>query len=227
MKVRIAIPTHDGKIYYTTAMALCMELMEFVKHKIEVSVSMLPGGSEVSLARNVIANEFYEMREFDKLVFIDSDVSWQRGDIVKLVKHNLDVVGGVYRFKRDGEAYPIVFKDGESHTDKKTGLFSVERLPAGFLCISRNAFTKLKKHHETSGASRKFRQPFSTKELHAWFWVPPGMAEDTAFCDEWRALGGDVWFDPFFTLTHTGGINHYTGCFAEFVQRKQAEAEKT
>jgi hypothetical protein len=225
LRVRIAVPTHDGKVWYTTAMALLMEMQELAKAKIEFSVSMLPGGSEISLARNVIANEFMAMEGYDKLVFLDSDVSFQKGDIVRLVSHKADVVGGVYRFKKDIEAYPIVFPEGATQNDKETGLFEVERLPAGFLCISRKAFEHLKIYHEKAGLKRTFKQPFQNVDMYAWFHVPPGMAEDTAFCDEWRSIGGKVYFDPFFTLTHTGGINHYTGQFAEFVQRKTAEFE--
>jgi hypothetical protein len=54
---------------------------------IEFKAVFLPGCSLITQARNQIVSDFLES-DADKLVFIDADVSWEPGDIIKLASHD-------------------------------------------------------------------------------------------------------------------------------------------
>jgi hypothetical protein len=82
------------------------------------------------MARNQMVGDFLAS-DADKLVFIDSDVSWEPGSILKLAMHKADFVGGAYRLKQDEEAYPVEWVDPKGELWAKDGLLEVAHLPAG------------------------------------------------------------------------------------------------
>ena len=54
------------------------------------------GDMTTLVSRNKLSNFFIENNEFTHLTFIDSDISWDPNDIIKLLKHDKDIVGGIY-----------------------------------------------------------------------------------------------------------------------------------
>lgn len=205
MKLLVAVPAYDGRITIETARSLCNEQVMAALSGVDMSIQFVPGGSLVTTVRDRIACDFLAS-EADRLVFIDSDVSWELGDLLKLARHPVDFVGGCYRYKQEPEGYPVVFLDKpELWADPETGLLEVAALPAGFLALSRSVFERLRE----AFPARSYKH--FDKELHGFFHAPPGGGEDGAFCNEWRSIGGQVWLDPELTLTHTGGNPDFTG----------------
>lgn len=214
MNIYVAVPAYDGRITIETARSLCNEQVMAALSGINLTVQFVPGGSLVTTVRDRIASDFLASNA-DRLVFIDSDISWKMGDLIKLAQHPVDFVGGCYRYKQEPEGYPITFLDREElWADPETGLLEVAALPAGFLALSRSVFERMKE----AFPSRVYKH--FEREMHAFFHAPPGGGEDGAFCNDWRSIGGAVWLDPTFTLTHTGGNPDFTGCIGDWLRNR-------
>ena len=59
----------------------------------------LAGQSDIYVARNVLANEFLRRKEFDTVVFIDSDIGFSRDQLKALIDSDEPMVSGLYTDK--------------------------------------------------------------------------------------------------------------------------------
>ena len=208
MKLLVAIPAYDGGITVETARSLLNEQGAAALTGVEFEVAFLPRCSLITQARDQLANQFMAS-DADKMIFLDSDVAWEPGAMLRLASHDVDFVGGAYRLKQDVEAYPVTWLEGEE-LYAVNGLLEVETLPGGFLCLSKRVFETLAKpeHVYSHFAFTGF----------AFFHVPRGGGEDTRFCLDWRDAGGKVWLDPEHRLTHVAGSKSYTGHIGEWIK---------
>lgn len=218
MRLFVAIPAYDGKVGVETVRSLLNEQGAAALLGVELQVGMLPGCSLITMGRNQLVADFLAT-DCDRMVFIDADVSWEPGDLIKLAMHPVDVVGGAYRYKKAEEDYPIRWLDKpELWADPDTGLLEVESVPGGFLAISRRAFNKLREWRPERAYEHEGRL------FHGYFHAPVEAGriwgEDTAFCNDWRVAGGEVWLDPQLTLTHVDGRQHYTGCIGDWLRAR-------
>lgn len=214
MKIYVAVPAYDGRITIETARSLCNEQVVAALAGVEMSIQFVPGGSLVTTVRDRVAADFLAS-DSDRLVFIDSDVSWETGALIKLANYPVEFVGGCYRYKQEPEGYPVMFLDKpELWADPQTGLLAVAAVPAGFLALSRSVFERLKE----AFPNRTYKH--FEREMHAYFHAPPGGGEDGALCAEWIAVGGTVWLDPTPTLTHTGGNPDFTGNIGQWLRNR-------
>lgn len=207
MKLFVAVPAYDGKVCVETVRSLLNEQGVARGAGVEFKAVFLPGCSLITQARNQIAQDFLDS-DYDRLVYVDADVSWEPGAIVRLAARGVDFVGGAYRLKQDVESYPVGWLD-RSELWAEDGLLEVASVPGGFMCLTRRVFETLREAHPERAYSH---YQFSG---HAYFHAPVKdgrlYGEDTAFCADWRQAGGKVWLDPELTLTHVGGTNQYTG----------------
>lgn len=221
MKLFVAIPAYDGKVGVETVRALLNEQGAAGLLGVTLQVGFLPGTSLITMARNQLCADF-RASDCDRMVFIDADVSWEPGALLKLAAHPVDVVGGAYRYKRAAEDYPVRWIAGELWADPETGLLEVAAVPGGFLAISRAALDKLEAQHPNRAYTHEGRA------FHGFFHAPIGdgciWGEDTAFCNDWREAGGKVWLDPELTLTHSGGVNNYQGHIGDWLRRREEQA---
>lgn len=216
MKIDIGIPAYDGKIHVETARSLWNEQGVAGGCGVDLQVKFLPGVSLITLARNQLAQEFMD-GDADVLVFIDSDVSWEPGDLIRLASHPVDLVGGAYRYKSQDENYPVGWL-GTPELWAVNGLLEVARMPAGFLACKRSAFEKMKDAYPERGYEHM------GAKAHAYFTAPfrdgSLFGEDAAFCEDFRAIGGKVYLDPELTLTHTGGNQSFTGHIGKWLKSR-------
>lgn len=216
----VAIPAHDGKIGIETVRALLNERAIALGAGEDLRFAFLPGCSLITQARNQLAADFMAS-DCDRLMFIDSDVSWEPGDLLKLAHRPQDVVGGAYRFKEDDEGYPVLYLD-KPELYAVDGLLEVASLPGGFLAISRSALDKLTAampHRAYSQHGQDFQGFF-----HAPIFDGCMFGEDAAFCTDWRAIGGQVWLDPELALTHHDGRQAYRGRIGDWLRGRMKEA---
>lgn len=219
MKVLAAIPAYDGKICVETVRALLHEQGAAFLAGVEFRAVFLPGCSLITMARNQIVGDFLAS-DADRLVFVDADVAWEPGALIKLASHPVDFVGGAYRLKEPEEGYPVRWLEGaDLPYDAATGLIEVESLPGGFLALSRAVFEQFRAHHPDRGYTHQgfaghayFTAPFKNGRLYG---------EDTAFCADWREAGGKVWLDPELVLTHVGGSNEYVGHIGDWLRTRE------
>lgn len=162
------------------------------------------GNSDIAACRAAIMATFYRS-DCDTLVYIDDDVFWNQGDLLKLIEYPVDVVGGVYPKKSDEIAFPIRMDvRDEYRTDSETGLMEVAGLPGGFLKISRNCVEKMieaypKKTQRSNHESSEFWPLFDPVEI-----PNDRLSEDFSFCERWRRIGGKVWADFEMEMGHIG-----------------------
>jgi len=217
MKILVAVPAWDGKIYADTVRSLLNEQVAAVSCGDEFQTVFLSGCGVINQVRNQLAADFLAS-DADRLVFVDADIAWNMGDLAKIAHHSAGVVGGAYRLKQDAEQYPVIWLDRPELWANEQGLLEVASLPAGFFAISRDAFMRFKEHFPDRAYMSDGREYFAY--FHSPFRDNKMFSEDVNFCFEWREAGGKVWLDPELTLTHIEGGKRFTGCIGKWLKSR-------
>lgn len=217
MKILVATPVYDGKLPVETARCLLNEQTVALGGGDDFAVRFLPGCSHPAMGRNQLAQQFMDS-DADRLVFLDSDVTFEPGALVKIAHSPVDFVGGAYRYKFETENYPVGWLDKPELWASEYGLLEVASLPGGFLSLSRKVFETLKAAHPNRSYEHfghhshcYFQTPFIDGFLYG---------EDSYFCKEWRDLGGKVWLDPEISLTHWDFNRPYPGHIGNWLKRR-------
>jgi len=217
LKILVAIPAWDGKICVETVGSLLNEQVVASSLGHELQTVFVPGCGVINQVRNSLVAQF-ESSDAEKLVFVDADVSWELGAMIKLASHPAEIVGGAYRLKTDVESYPVIWLDRPELWSNEHGLIEVASLPGGFLCISRAALEKFQKAYP----DRSYL--CEGKYYYAYFHSPyrdhKMFSEDVNFCFEWREAGGQVWLDPEITMGHHDGGKSFTGCIGAWLRHR-------
>lgn len=187
----------------------------------ELRVRFIPSCSNIAIGRNQIVKEFMSS-DCDKLVFLDADVTFEPGAMVRLAHYPVDFVGGAYRLKQPKEQYPVTFIDNPKPIgSERFGLIEVKMVPTGFLALSKEVFHRFSEHHGDRGYDS------AVTKTYCYFQMPYAdgafYTEDSHFCKEWRAAGGKVFVDPEIAMTHWDFNIPYAGHLGECM-RKSAVA---
>jgi len=219
-RVMLATPVYGGlsagygASLFRTATAL-------LKAGIHAELAINDGNCHVDDSRNFLVRRFLESDCTD-FVFFDADLSWDGDDVVRLLRHDADVVGSTYRLKQFGdEAYPLV---GAGQQPRSDGLIPVTALPTGFLRIRRHVLETMAK--KSDKFHTKIDWPGQTGipvifERSMYEGVRWGG--DTTFCRKWREMGGEVLLDPEPAFEHTGEYN-WRGSFGTYMRQRQEGA---
>lgn len=219
MKISVSIPAYDGKLPYQLVLALLTEASIARNQGDTLLVTILPACTNLAFGRNVLVKQFLESTA-DRLVFVDADVTFSPGSLVRLAHHPVDFVGGAYRLKQEQESYPIFPLEGE--VQALGDLVPVAMVPTGFLSLSRKVFEDFKnaypnRDYKVQGVPcyAYFQIPFKDGALYT---------EDAYFCREWRECGGNIYLDPELSLTHWGESKPFPGHIGNWIRAAQ---EKT
>ncbi len=219
MKIFVAIPVYDGKLPVETARAILQEQSIATGGGDEFITAFLPNCSHAGMGRNQLAQMFLDSGS-DRLVFLDADVTFAPGSIIRIAKHKVDFVGGAYRYKMPKEDYPIGWLPVMRGIplDDKSALLEVGTVPGGFLSLSRDVFSKIRKsnpgrsyEHFGRIAEAFFQMNFMDGRLYG---------EDAFFCKSWRDLGGKIYLDPELSLTHWDFNKPYPGHVGNWLKRR-------
>lgn len=145
-------------------------------------------------------NEINEQRPFkgtityDKILWIDSDITFRPEDAITLIESDKDIVTGAYLLG-SGEVtiYPNLLKQGYNYEQVKSMSEPVKVAGCGF------GFLAVK-----SGVFESMTRPWfqsvlvSTDDGFSF----PMMGEDLSWCKRATDLGYDIWFDPTVRVTH-------------------------
>lgn len=202
MKIFVAIPGYDRKLDYEIVRCLIDEKALAIGNGDDITFAYLSGDAGIAGARNQLVQNFLDS-DFDKLFFLDNDVSFELGAILKLAHMPVDFCGGAYRHKIEEESYPIEFladpnKEGISLL--RCGLIEVAKIPTGFMCLSRKVFEVLKKAHPDRSYSHHGIPSYCYFQIK--FQDGSFYGEDFLFCKEWQDTGGKIYLDPELKLTH-------------------------
>lgn len=161
----------------------------------------------------------------DAVVFIDHDLSWQPGDILRLLETEGEVVAGVYRFKRDEEEFmgallPDVHCRPQVRAD---GCVKAHSIPAGFMKITASGVNRFMLAYPELCYGDRFALSVDlfNHGAHDGRWY----GEDYAFSRRWRDKCGDIWVIPDLTLTHHTPTAAYVGNFHQYLLRQDGGSE--
>jgi hypothetical protein len=220
-KVFIAMPSMTGKPDLEAYHCHLATMRELERAGYEVMVKFCIRDFIAPRMRNLFLMKFIESG-YDDLVFIDDDVSWEDGAMLRLLSHPVDLVAGIYPKRQDKLEYPVKRLDG-AELDKQTGLLEVQLLPTGFMRITRKCALEMVEKHQHLAY---FEPNAKDGKAYAVFWfdmlpgdhpdaggLPEIWTEDYSFCRKWREIGGRCYADTYLTFRHIGRKG-WEGCYA-------------
>lgn len=211
-RVFLAVPSY-GPVSGITTFSLFRAHTALNEAGFDVELALLLGDCHVDDARNALVRDFLAST-CDDLVFIDADIGFQETDLIRLLSHDRDVVGGAYPKKCDTESYPVKIGGGEVWSDAD-GLISVEGVGTGFLRIRRNVLETLAADSVEYVTAENLPTRMVFERL-----VIDGVrySGDIAFCVKWRRKGGKVYVDPACYLEHRGDKS-WTGTYGSHLRK--------
>ena len=231
MKVFFATPAYDGRVdaFFTAALIQSMDLLR----QVPIESVWFPscGCCYLPTVRNHLVDEFLTTDCTD-LVFLDADLYWEPAGILKILKPDLDVVGGVYPKKADTEQYPVWIKtQGEPPTPRGRlvdgePMIECWGLPTGFLRIRRRVFDVMRERELAPEVVEHDDQGRETRRFHAYFdtgFLEPDnptkwWGEDLWFCWKWVKCGGQCWAVPDIDFHHVG-MKAWAGNYDGYLRR--------
>jgi hypothetical protein len=144
--VLIGIPAYDSKVFVYGMAAIFANIERLKRAGHDVTFTFQIKGAYIDHNRNKIVKEFLD-GPYTDLVFVDADLWFDHDAIEKLLKPNVEVIGGAYPYRElDDKGYPVEIKLDKNKfpvADLKNGLIECEHLPTGLLRIQRSAIKKL------------------------------------------------------------------------------------
>jgi hypothetical protein len=225
MKILIATPCYGGQVTMNYLVSM-IELFDRCKSdNFQIGTHFIGNESLITRARNSCAAEFLKSEyRWDKLFFIDADISWKYSQALALIKSDKSIIGGAYSVKR--LPLSLNFKPLKQHAgyfrtlDKTMDEFAhyveqenndeneipVEYLATGFMCIDRSVFESFSKD-----ASRYSYPCLTTgKIVEHWDFFRCGtnngayLSEDFFFCSQAVKYGFQPYLNPTCLVNHEG-----------------------
>jgi len=143
IKLLIAIPCGTPYVPVDFMMSL-LAMNKPVKHTYELTMGIVIDHARNRLVENALKNECTH------ILFLDSDMTFPTEIISQLLKHDKDIVGGIY-VNRHNQNTVVAYKKkkGELYvnlvSDEFKGLIEVDGIGTGALLIKTDVFKKLPK----------------------------------------------------------------------------------
>jgi hypothetical protein len=211
-KVFVGIPTYDGKLSIKLAYTLAALMPIALKHGISVRLGHVSGCSIITMARNMLVDQFLKS-DCTELLFIDADVIAQPEDIMRLVAQSggKDVTAGMYpRRAKDRKFFLDFYLDDDNELEFDGAMMRANRVGTGFMLIQRHVIEaiadKSLKYLGQDGVGQ-IANVFEFSMLDGKF-----VGEDYTFCDKACAEGFKVWVDVEINLPHVG-MEEFTNDF--------------
>lgn len=171
------------------------------------------GGARAKMLRKALD------RNADVIVFLDYDLQWKPGDLLKLIETPGDVIAGTYRCKIEEEQYMGAVFSGPNGSPelRADGCIKASVAPAGFLKVTSQAIDLFMGAYPELCYGPRYRQSVDlfNHGAHERLW----WGEDYAFCRRYREKCGDVWILPDLDITHWKGDVPHPGNFHKFLLR--------
>jgi GT2 family glycosyltransferase len=211
-KIVIATPCYGG-VSADFANSLAASVNVFLSHGIHLFPMLLAHHSVIQMARNRLLAEAIKL-DVDDIVWIDSDISWDPMDLMKLCLHEEDVVGATYRKKMPESTHFTLMLIKGNETPDWRGLVEVSRLGTGFLRMTKKTMKELfessVEYIDSKGAS--VRNVFEVGLLDGEF-----LSEDFFVCEKLKKLGYKIMLDSKINLGHEGNFT-YRGDVPHFLE---------
>lgn len=206
-KVMLATTAYENPdASYTASIQASREALH--KAGIPSAYLLLSGNCHVDDARNSVVKTFLAS-DCSDLVFLDADVSWDAPDLVRLCRHDADLVGAVYPFRSPDKRGDMPCRSLEGATIGADGLLEMDGLPTGFMRIRRCVFEALlpsaKSYRVQGSPTETMPILFERGEVGS----QGRRSGDLFFCWKWRQTGGRIFADPEIRLGHVAKVIIY------------------
>lgn len=185
----------------------------------DISMENELGNPYISAARALMTRRALDVGA-DVIIYLDYDIQWKAKDLLTLLKTEGDVVAGVYRFKQDEEKYMGALLSNEYGTPllREDGMIYADRVPAGFLKITRKAIFKFMEAYPHLMYGDKWNPSIDlfNHGAHNGVWY----GEDYAFSRNWVDIGGKLIIVPNLDITHHSADKAYPGNFHKFLLKQ-------
>lgn len=170
----------------------------------------------ISSARATMTRKALDAKA-DVIVYIDDDLSWQPGALLKLLETPGDVVSGTYRFKKPEEQYMgcLICHPNGTPQVRDDGALKADRVPGGFLKVTAGAIEKFMTAYPELMFGPKYAPSIDlfNHGAHKGTWY----GEDYAFSRNWIDAGGDIWIVPDLNINHHSADEVFAGNFHQFM----------
>jgi len=221
--VWIAVPAYTGTIHMGTMRSIIADLLKLAERGDRVTIFDESGNAMIGDCRGLICAQFLASDATD-LVFVDADVAWESGALLKLVDHPVDFVAGIYPQRRDPEAYCVQWIQSRKDliADPATGLLEVEGVPAGFMRLTRAMLERMVDAYPDTVFVCDAADTGLVHDLFGAFRVGKvKFGEDYSFCRRWREIGGQVWVDAEIRMGHCG-YKTFVGSLGDWLRGRSA-----
>lgn len=224
--VCIGMPSYTGRVDVGTFASFLKELPLLGEAGIKTSFADQRGNSMIAHARDMIVAQFMASEATD-LVFVDDDITWEPGALLKLLRYPVDFVAGIYPMRADPIGFncrfltdrPELRGDPEHPT-----LLEVDAVPAGFMRVTRRVVEQMVlKYPEKRFADRNAPKGYGWALFDNIHEGDLYFGEDYSFCQRWRRIGGRIFVDPELTLSHIGA-KAFSGSFGQWLKDRPQES---
>ena len=201
-KVHFMTPCYGGQITEVCFNSYLQWSIIATKNNIDFQIDTLSNESNVNRARNTCASKFLS-GDATHLMFVDADIKFNPTDVVKLLTHDKDIVGGIYPQKT---LPPKMVVNTIDNGKREGNLIEVGTIGTGFMLIKRTVFEKL---IEEGATPYNDQMELINNNQYDFFQCTIDsrgtyLTEDWSFCRRWRQVGGEVWVDLDIALEHVG-----------------------
>lgn len=225
LRVVLATPTYTKPHpAYLASMEAAAPVLD--AHGIDHQTVFEVGCPYISHARATMLRKALDAKA-DVVVFIDHDVAFEPDDLLKLIRTEGNVVAGLYRYKKPEEEYMGVLKtfaDGRQMIRGGDGALFAEKVPAGFLKITKEAVDRFMGAHPELVYGHRYNPSVDLFNHGAYEGV--WFGEDMAFSRRWQAAGGEILVVPDLNLTHHSADKAYPGNYHDFLMRQPGGARE-
>ena len=204
-KIHFLTPCYGGQITEVCFSSYLQWTIMAMQNGLDFQIDTLSNESNVNRARNSCAAKFLS-GDCTHLMFVDADIRFKPADVVKLVSHNLNIVGGIYPQKVLPPKMVVnALRNGKQEGD----LVEVGTLGTGFMLVKRTVFEQMIDAGTTKYTDSIGLDQSANNHQYDFFNCTIDsngryLTEDWSFCRRWRQLGGTVYADTTVALAHVG-----------------------
>ena len=206
-KILIATPCLDQKVDAYFVHSLCESIKLGIKHDLDIRCVFLANESILPMARNELFALAYK-ENYDTMVFIDDDESWNENELIKIIQSKKDVVAIPVVNKGDKDITFNVWLTKDTKKDEADGYIKINKCGTGFLKLSRKVIEDLwNSNTELVFRNKKIKNICEYTYVNGDF-----IGEDITLSSKIKDLGYDIWLNPNHTVSHIGN-KMYRGDF--------------
>jgi len=207
--ILIATPAYGGNIH----VEYLHSILAFKKAGIKFAVQTISNESLITRARNTLLTNFWKMKQYTHLLFLDADVFLDSHGLMNMVSHDKDVIGAPVALKGRNENGEIILNT-EADPNLEIKLQIVKRVGTAALLFSRAAIGALvedaithnriyyNKHMvDQDGKPETFYDVFQVGVMDGNY-----LSEDFWVCERLAELGFNVFVDTSAYTRHNGVV---------------------